>query len=267
MASERGMQIKSWTQGDNLKKADQAEFPILCESCLGETPYVRMQKIPGGGTCKMCERPFTLFKWRPGRGDGYKMTQVCQSCSKVKNLCQTCILDLQFGLPSQLRDAVLESSNTSSSTAPESDVNKEYHNQQLISKMDSSADPWNQETPNEKLLQIARSSNANRDRTVFTHRRVGEVKIVDESSTGDRNATKSIQDSIADKLFDGTIDFIPATEYVGTREGYVFKLDESGLGYYKDPLMIKSTGKRKRTQKFAPKPPPGVPPPEAFIEK
>ena len=26
------------------------------ENCLGETPYVRMQKIPFGGACKMCEK-------------------------------------------------------------------------------------------------------------------------------------------------------------------------------------------------------------------
>jgi pre-mRNA-splicing factor RBM22/SLT11 len=50
-----------------------------------------------GGTCKMCERPYTVFKWRPGRGENYKRTEVCQTCSKIKNICQTCILDLEFG--------------------------------------------------------------------------------------------------------------------------------------------------------------------------
>lgn len=50
------------------------------------------------GNCKMCDRPYTVFKWRPGRGEGMRQTQVCQTCSKIKNLCQTCILDLQFGM-------------------------------------------------------------------------------------------------------------------------------------------------------------------------
>ena len=148
--------------------------PILCtggltiiyksENCLGETPYVRMQKIPFGGSCKMCERPFTLFKWRPGRGDAYKMTQICQTCSKVKNLCQTCILDLQYGLPSQLRDAVLSRADDETLAIPESEVNLEYQNQQQIAALTNGLDPWaSGETPNEKLLRLARNSTVHRD--------------------------------------------------------------------------------------------------------
>lgn len=46
----------------------------------------------------MCDRPFSVFKWKPGRGEGYRKTEVCQSCARVKNLCQTCILDMQLGI-------------------------------------------------------------------------------------------------------------------------------------------------------------------------
>jgi hypothetical protein len=44
--------------------------------CLGENPYVRMLIDRYSGTCKMCEKPFTVFKWRPGRGEGYRKTEV-----------------------------------------------------------------------------------------------------------------------------------------------------------------------------------------------
>ena len=27
----------------------------------------------------------------------FKKTEVCQTCSKLKNVCQTCLLDLEYG--------------------------------------------------------------------------------------------------------------------------------------------------------------------------
>uniref|UniRef100_A0A915C444 Pre-mRNA-splicing factor RBM22 n=1 Tax=Parascaris univalens TaxID=6257 RepID=A0A915C444_PARUN len=38
----------------------------------------------------------------------YKKTEVCQTCAKMKNVCQTCLLDLEFGLPVQVRDHALQ---------------------------------------------------------------------------------------------------------------------------------------------------------------
>ena len=32
----------------------------------------------------------------------YKKTEVCQTCAKTKNVCQTCLLDLEYGLPVQV---------------------------------------------------------------------------------------------------------------------------------------------------------------------
>jgi hypothetical protein len=47
--------------------------------------------------CKICERPFTVFRWQPGARARYKKTQLCQTCAKSKNACQTCVLDLVYG--------------------------------------------------------------------------------------------------------------------------------------------------------------------------
>jgi len=55
----------------------------------------------------------------------YKKTEICQTCSKAKNVCQTCLLDLQFGLPTQVRDTVLGRLTK----APQSDINREYYAQ------------------------------------------------------------------------------------------------------------------------------------------
>lgn len=46
---------------------------------------------------KICARPFTVFRWCPGVRMRFKKTEVCQTCSKLKNVCQTCLLDLEYG--------------------------------------------------------------------------------------------------------------------------------------------------------------------------
>lgn len=73
-----------------------------------------------GQECKICNRPFTVFRWNPGQGGRFKKTEVCTTCAKIKGVCQTCLLDLEYGLPVQVRDAALGRKNQ----APSSDINK-----------------------------------------------------------------------------------------------------------------------------------------------
>ena len=92
---ERGYRIKA----DPTKAGwEDSEFPVLCENCLGDNPYVRMTREPFGGACKVCERPFTIFRWKPGPKARFKVVVVCQMCSKLKHVCQCCMLDLQYGV-------------------------------------------------------------------------------------------------------------------------------------------------------------------------
>ncbi|KAH0446010.1 hypothetical protein IEQ34_025155 [Dendrobium chrysotoxum] len=113
--------------------AEAAETPILCETCLGPNPYVRMSKQAFGKECKICDRPFTVFRWNPGAGMRTKKTEICTTCAKVKNVCQTCVLDLQFGLPVQVRDTALGISKS----GPSTDINKQYYVNQLEANMDA----------------------------------------------------------------------------------------------------------------------------------
>lgn len=122
----------------STKNWESSDFPILCETCLGENPYVRMMKDKYGAECKICARPFTVFRWCPGQGMRYKRTDICQTCSKLKNVCQTCIFDLEFGVPVQLRDKVLgEAAAKASQDTPKCELNREYFMQALGNSADA----------------------------------------------------------------------------------------------------------------------------------
>jgi hypothetical protein len=53
---------------------------------------------------QICARPFTVFRWCPGARMRFKKTEVCQTCAKMKNICQTCLLDLEYGKVLMLKD-------------------------------------------------------------------------------------------------------------------------------------------------------------------
>ncbi|KAF8343925.1 pre-mRNA-splicing factor SLT11 [Cantharellus anzutake] len=137
------MSVKS-----DINKAgwEQGEFPILCETCLGDNAFVRMSKQEFGRSCGTCARPFTIFRWNPGSGMRYKITVICQTCAKSKNVCQTCLLDLEYNLPTQVRDTAL----AIRSGAPSSDINREYFAQNIESKMED----------NNNIVDAARSTSA-----------------------------------------------------------------------------------------------------------
>ena len=102
---------------------EQTDFPSVCENCLPENPYVKMLKEDYGAECKLCTRPFTIFSWAADRSHGRKKrTNICLTCARLKNACQSCIMDLQFGLPIIIRDKALELV----SQGPQSEINREY---------------------------------------------------------------------------------------------------------------------------------------------
>ncbi|OQR99562.1 pre-mRNA-splicing factor RBM22/SLT11 [Achlya hypogyna] len=154
---ERGLSIKTDGTKHAWESGGANEFPQLCEPCLGEDPYVRMMKEPFGRQCKTCDRPFTVFRWKPGKKARYKKTEICQTCAKIKNVCQTCVLDLQYHLPVQVRDAFL--SEQERQNVPMSEANREYHAQQhnLMLEDEGIVSAYGKSSaPNQALLRMAR---------------------------------------------------------------------------------------------------------------
>ncbi|KAK1765097.1 Pre-mRNA-splicing factor slt-11 [Phialemonium atrogriseum] len=102
---------------------ESTDFPSVCENCLPENPYVKMLKEDYGAECKLCTRPFTVFSWAGDRANRRKKrTNICLTCARLKNACQCCIMDLQFGLPIVIRDKALELV----APGPSSEINREY---------------------------------------------------------------------------------------------------------------------------------------------
>ncbi|KAK1376385.1 Zinc finger CCCH domain-containing protein 4 [Heracleum sosnowskyi] len=138
---------------------EQTDFPIICESCLGDNPYVRMTKANHSNECKICSRPFSVFRWRPGRGARFKKTEICQTCSTLKNACQVCILDLQYGLPVQVIETA--PSINSSGSIPKSDVNREFfaeeHDRRARAGLDYESS-YGKVCPNDTILKLQRTT-------------------------------------------------------------------------------------------------------------
>tara|TARA_B110001452_G_scaffold239362_1_gene220360 strand:- start:133 stop:1131 length:999 start_codon:yes stop_codon:yes gene_type:complete len=99
------------------------DFPIVCESCLGGNPYIRMLKGTMGKECRISGRPFNAFRWQ-GSNNKWKETAIAPEVAREKNCCQACLSDLEYGVPFHVRDHLLEALGTD--TPPESAVNKEF---------------------------------------------------------------------------------------------------------------------------------------------
>ena len=106
---------------------EEADFPIVCEPCLGSNPYMRMTKLSFGSECQVCAKPFTVFRWSPGTKMRFKKTEICQTCAKLKSCCQTCLLDLQYNLPIQVRDQTLKID----SHLPQEEKNRQFYSANL----------------------------------------------------------------------------------------------------------------------------------------
>jgi len=97
---------------------NQDDFPQLCETCLGQNPYVRMVKLPfGHKLCKISNAPYQAFRWKAGPQGRNKETIISYAVACEKNICQTCLNDMKYGVPVGVRDRILSQASSSSHDA------------------------------------------------------------------------------------------------------------------------------------------------------
>jgi hypothetical protein len=103
--------------------------PFLLTLCIFSLPSQENY----GAECAISARPFTVFRWRPGNEARYKRTVVCREIALAKNVCQVCLLDLDYGIPVQARDAALgrerEAGQPPPSTTGHHDQTTSHHDQ------------------------------------------------------------------------------------------------------------------------------------------
>mmetsp|Transcript_9317 Transcript_9317/g.10744 ORF Transcript_9317/g.10744 Transcript_9317/m.10744 type:complete len:395 (+) Transcript_9317:191-1375(+) len=150
----RGARDKGLPPGMKLGE----DFPMVCEKCLGDNPFLRMQKLPNDAACKITNRPFNVFRWRPGKGRAFKKTIVCYEIAAEKNICQSCLVDMDFGLPVALRDAFMAAQKSKVldgvSEVPISEANQAYYFQQKLANAGQSGAATRRD-PTESLLMVA----------------------------------------------------------------------------------------------------------------
>ena len=153
--------------GVNKQGWEKSDFPILCETCLGDNPYVRMARSEFGRECKVCQRPFTVFRWKPGsknqnESTRYKKTEICQTCAKLKNVCQTCLFDLDFGLPVELRDKFVDQNDLIA--MPSDSANRDFWANKMNAHIDKLDLPYNNPEVKNALAEIAKRHNGDSER-------------------------------------------------------------------------------------------------------
>ena len=91
----------------------------------------------------------------------YKKTEVCQTCAKLKNVCQTCLLDLEYGLPVQVRDSAMKTADN----IPKDMVNRDYFIQNAESQLSETGGGalggggfGKAQPPSDVLAKLARNS-------------------------------------------------------------------------------------------------------------
>lgn len=178
----------------------EEEVPAVCERCLGDNPYLKMIREPQGEQCKLCTRPFTVFKWNTNRKARHVKTIICQTCSRQRNCCQLCMLDLTYGISTQLRDAAFKMAgvqNDNEALYSKNDVTKRYNAQKEDAKYLS-----NKQNNNNLMIEDRETIDAARLKAHEVLMKLSEAQKMSTSNKSSKMSHNSKKDSNKPSNFD-----------------------------------------------------------------
>lgn len=85
------------------------DLPSVCKLCCGDHAHIKMIRQTNGEECKVCTRPFDVYRWNISQAaNKSKKTVVCKTCARARNCCQSCMLDIKYLIPLDIRDTALK---------------------------------------------------------------------------------------------------------------------------------------------------------------
>ncbi|CAN6606233.1 pre-mRNA-splicing factor SLT11 [Trichomonascus vanleenenianus] len=132
---------------------ENENVPVVCDRCFGDNPYLDIKREKNGEQCKLCSQIFTLFVWYPERKGRARRTVICQACARLKNCCQSCMLDLAYGLPIALRDQALKMVENA---VPTGEQNVILHQRNVVGRLKDDELPEEYSHQDEKARELLR---------------------------------------------------------------------------------------------------------------
>ncbi|EGW32716.1 uncharacterized protein SPAPADRAFT_60073 [Spathaspora passalidarum NRRL Y-27907] len=146
--------------------SEEESFSV-CPTCLGNDKHIRMIKQDNGAECKQCTRPFTVYRWgNRSASNKLNKTLICLTCARAKNCCQSCMLDINYGIPTELRDTALKLAGLEPLSVLKSSTNREVKAimadklQESFSKQGKTGEDDNQTKARDILMKLAQKLNS-----------------------------------------------------------------------------------------------------------